>query len=238
MDHVNMHEKQSDLCPTLPMAKYERTSSHNSVRIAANISTNLEPHDYCHLAALSSAFISVMLTSRLPTEASGPPVLYVPASHALFHAQYPAITPAVLETLRTRCAAAWTRAYCCYSHFRVGATLLSAAGSYFDGANIENASLPLGICAERVALFTAIFATRGSDGSGPARFIALALAADCETPVSPCGLCRQSLDMPILMFNKDGHFLVQSLEQLLPFSFGPEALDPRSASRAGESSQI
>ncbi|CCU81117.1 Putatitive cytidine deaminase [Blumeria hordei DH14] len=172
-----------------------------------------------------------MLTSRLPTEASGPPVLYVPASHALFHAQYPAITPAVLETLRTRCAAAWTRAYCCYSHFRVGATLLSAAGSYFDGANIENASLPLGICAERVALFTAIFATRGSDGSGPARFIALALAADCETPRRPLPatdwanlmvVCcwtyslREfcSLDMPILMFNKDGHFLVQSLEQV------------------------
>ncbi|CAD6505730.1 BgTH12-01217 [Blumeria graminis f. sp. triticale] len=238
MHHVNMHERQSDLCPTLSIAKNERASPHHSVRIGAHISTNLEAHDYCPLTALSFPFISVMLTSRLPTEASAPPVLYVPASHALFHAQYPAITPAALEALRTRCAAARSRAYCRYSHFRVGATLLSAAGNYFDGANIENASFPLGICAERVALYTAVFATRGSDGNGPARFIALALAADCETPVSPCGLCRQSLDMPILMFNKDGHFMVQSLEQLLPFSFGPEALDPRSASRAGESSHI
>jgi cytidine deaminase len=77
-------------------------------------------------------------------------------------------------------------AYCPYSHFRVGAALLTDDGRIITGCNIENASYGATLCAERVALAAAIAA-------GIRRFTALVIAAGEQTPAPPCGICRQML---------------------------------------------
>ncbi|KAH7162937.1 cytidine deaminase-like protein [Dactylonectria estremocensis] len=94
------------------------------------------------------------------------------------------LSEAEFSELRTRATAAKATAYCPYSEFRVGATLLAGDGSFISGANVENASYPVGTCAERVALGTAV--TAGHRG-----FRALAVATDISPPASPCGMCRQ-----------------------------------------------
>ncbi|RKF64394.1 Cytidine deaminase [Golovinomyces cichoracearum] len=167
-----------------------------------------------------------------------PPELYKNGfSNDEFHSLYPLITKDLLGALRQRSISAKTHAYCPYSNFRVGATLVTIQGEYFDGANIENAAYPVGICAERTALGTAIFTlSRKNRGDGSCddqsyhgeenknkpedfNFIALAIATDGENPVSPCGMCRQfirefcHLNMPILMFNKSGDFMVLCLAE-------------------------
>lgn len=98
------------------------------------------------------------------------------------------ITAAEFAELQKRATAAKATAYCRYSRFRVGATLLCAddAGDvvYVPGANVENASYPVGTCAERVAFGTAVT-------SGIKTFRAVAVATDISPPASPCGMCRQ-----------------------------------------------
>ncbi|KAK7755285.1 hypothetical protein SLS62_002790 [Diatrype stigma] len=135
------------------------------------------------------------------------------------------LTSAEFKELHERCVAAKATAYCPYSRFRVGATAISVDGFYFNGANVENASYPVGTCAERVALGKA--ATEGYR-----KIKAVAVATDISPPASPCGMCRQfirefaSLKSPIIMFDRDDNFVVARLEELLPMSFGPEALPP------------
>ncbi|KAG4030202.1 hypothetical protein MFRU_013g02210 [Monilinia fructicola] len=136
------------------------------------------------------------------------------------------ITPEQFATLKSRSASAKSTAYCPYSNFRVGATILTHEGVFIDGANVENAAYPVGTCAERVAFGKAVT-------EGHKRFKVVAVATDISPPASPCGMCRQfirefcDLDTPIFMFDKNGDFIVLRLEQLLPLSFGPEALPPR-----------
>lgn len=78
-------------------------------------------------------------------------------------------------------------AYAPYSNFRVGAALLAVDGTLYTGCNVENRSFGLSICAERSAVVQAVSKGRRS-------FVALAIAApDSETPVGPCGACRQVL---------------------------------------------
>jgi cytidine deaminase len=110
-------------------------------------------------------------------------------------------------------------AYCPSSHFRVGAAVL-AGGRVFRGCNIENASLGLTICAERVAIFNAV-------SSGVTKITALAVAcldASESSPINmrtPCGACRQVMaefapaDLPVVI-DRAGDF---SLSQLLPIPF-------------------
>ncbi|PTB64463.1 cytidine deaminase, partial [Trichoderma citrinoviride] len=157
--------------------------------------------------------------------------------------------------LRRRATAAKATAYCRYSRFRVGATLLctlpdNAGGKeqgeeeeeeavvgvvrgegktvYVPGANVENASYPVGTCAERVALGTAVT-------SGIRTFRAIAVATDISPPASPCGMCRQfirefcTMQTPIIMFDKNSDYVVMTVDQLLPMSFGPDALPPAGA---------
>lgn len=77
-------------------------------------------------------------------------------------------------------------AYAPYSKFFVGAAVQTQNGKIYGGANIENASYPCGICAERVALSKAIT-------EGETKFIALAITSSGEDYTYPCGLCRQFL---------------------------------------------
>ncbi|KAF5669213.1 cytidine deaminase [Fusarium heterosporum] len=135
------------------------------------------------------------------------------------------ITQKEFSELRQRATAAKATAYCPYSQFRVGATVLSSEGELTSGANVENASYPVGTCAERVTLGTAV--TSGHRG-----FRAIAVATDIAPPASPCGMCRQfirefcALDTPVIMFDKNEDFVIMKLRQLLPLSFGPDQLPP------------
>ncbi|KAM0802441.1 cytidine deaminase [Usnea florida] len=128
-----------------------------------------------------------------------------------------------VEELKEKAITAKARAYCPYSHFRVGAAILSQDGSVIVGANVENASYPVGTCAERCAVGTAVT-------QGHLSFKAIAVATDISPPASPCGMCRQflrefcPLSTPIFMYDKSGACVLKTLEQLLPMSFGPEDL--------------
>ncbi|KAI0200180.1 cytidine deaminase [Astrocystis sublimbata] len=135
------------------------------------------------------------------------------------------LTEAAFKELHTRSVGAKATAYCPYSQFRVGASLLSADGVYINGANVENAAYPVGTCAERVALGKAVT-------EGHRNIKAVAVATDISPPASPCGMCRQfirefcDLQTPVIMFDKDDNYIVMRIEELLPISFGPEALPP------------
>ncbi|MFH1084653.1 MAG: cytidine deaminase [Chloroflexota bacterium] len=107
-----------------------------------------------------------------------------------------------------------------YSRFLVGAALRGASGRIFTGCNVENASYGLTVCAERVALWSAVAA-------GERHFAALAVAS--ESGVSPCGACRQVLiefaeDLPILVADAAGRAWFTSLKALLPMAFSPASL--------------
>lgn len=106
------------------------------------------------------------------------------------------------------------RAFAPYSHFAVGAALLDSEGTIHAGCNVENISYGLTICAERGAVMTAV-------AHGRREFVALAIVADSDVPLSPCGACRQFLaefapDLPILSANLTGARVELSLAQLLP----------------------
>ncbi len=75
-------------------------------------------------------------------------------------------------------------AYAPYSRYRVGAAALTSNGTVFSGANVENASYGLSICAERVAIFQAA-------ASGHRKVRAVAVVTDSRKPAAPCGACRQ-----------------------------------------------
>lgn len=108
-------------------------------------------------------------------------------------------------------------AYAPYSGFRVAATLESDDGRTFSGVNVENASSPVGICAERVALGTAVSA-------GARSFRRLAVVTSGDRPASPCGMCRQALaefgtDLEVWSEAADGSVRHWSLAELLPEVF-------------------
>jgi cytidine deaminase len=128
---------------------------------------------------------------------------------------------------------------CCapgpYSLFRVGASLLThTSPTPITGANVENAAYPVGTCAERVAMGTAIHSDPGLAKRG---FKALGVATDMDDYCSPCGMCRQflreflALETPVFMFSKGGGFIVRTMGELLPLSFGPDVLPPKEALR-------
>lgn len=124
---------------------------------------------------------------------SSPPILSASSASdvAATCAQH-GLTQTEFGELHRRASEAKATAYCPYSQFRVGATLLvddgaadTAAGvRYVSGANVENASYPVGTCAERVAFGRAVT-------EGLRRFRAVAVCTDVAPPCSPCGMCRQ-----------------------------------------------
>ena len=137
------------------------------------------------------------------------------------------IRPLTLEerdTLLTHAEAARSRAYCPYSHYPVGAALLTADGKIYEGCNIENAAYSPGNCAERTAFFKAVY-------DGERDFRAIAVTGMSDQPSWPCGMCRQVMaefcpsDFLIVTSNKDRSVIVSAtLEQMLPHRFGPESL--------------
>ncbi|XP_033012397.1 cytidine deaminase [Lacerta agilis] len=115
-------------------------------------------------------------------------------------------------------------AYCPYSNYPVGAALLTSDGKIFSGCNIENACYPLGVCAETYGN------PEGSVRKGIQKFRAIAIICNSqETFAVPCGACRQVLrefgkHWEIFLAKADGTHIQKTLEDLLPFSFGPENL--------------
>ena len=129
------------------------------------------------------------------------------------------------EELVQKAIEARTLSYSPYSRFKVGASLLTKDGQVFVGANIENSSYPLCMCAERNALFNAMM-----HGYKKNDFEALAFAADTDGPCSPCGACRQVIselfpsDKPIYMANIKGDIQETNVPELLPFAFSEDDL--------------
>ena len=117
------------------------------------------------------------------------------------------------------------RSYSPYSHYAVGAALLSKSGRIFTGCNIENAAYPVTICAERTAIFKAV-------SEGEMEFEAIAIATE-DGLGYPCGSCRQvmaefSLDMTVLLADREGHITTEaSVIELLPGAFTPNRLIDR-----------
>ena len=115
--------------------------------------------------------------------------------------------------------------YSPYSKFAVGAALLCKDGKVFQGANVENASYPLCMCAERNALYNAMM-----NGYKKSDFVALAIVADTDEPCSPCGACRQVIselfpkESKIYLANLKGALKETDIEELLPFSFSGDDL--------------
>lgn len=113
--------------------------------------------------------------------------------------------------------------YVPYSHFPVGAELLTEDGRVFTGCNVENAAYGSTICAERCAILKAV-----SEGCREG-WTAIAIAGKGGDYCWPCGACRQMLyefapDLRVLAVRGDGQFMEASLRNLLPHGFGPDSL--------------
>lgn len=129
-----------------------------------------------------------------------------------------------IEKLVEAALEARKRAYTPYSHYTVGAALLTVEGEIYQGGNIENASYGATNCAERTAIFKAV-------SEGRRNFLAIAIAGGMEgrEPVDyayPCGICRQVMkefareDFQIIVAKSASEYRVYGLEELLPHGFG------------------
>lgn len=134
------------------------------------------------------------------------------------------------EKLYEKAREARKMAYAPYSHFSVGAALLTSDGEIISGCNIENSAYSPGNCAERTAIFKAV-------SEGKKSFVAIAIigATEGEEPkdgefCAPCGVCRQVMQefcdaKTFRIYVTDGGTIrMYLLEELLPLSFGPENL--------------
>ena len=117
------------------------------------------------------------------------------------------------------------QSYAPYSHFHVGAALLTKSGKVYTGCNIENAAYPATVCAERTAIFKAV-------SEGETQFESIAIVGGINGEVkdycAPCGVCRQVMrefceaEFRIVLTDSTGLIKECTLEELLPLSFGPE----------------
>ncbi len=127
------------------------------------------------------------------------------------------LTPGERDSLIAAATAAREKAAAPYSHFHVGAALLSEDGRVFGGCNVESASFGLTNCAERTAVFKAV-------SEGVRRFRAVAVVTAADEPTSPCGACRQVLwdqcrDIVVVMATTGGAVEETTLATLLPRAF-------------------
>ena len=120
------------------------------------------------------------------------------------------------EKLIQHAIKAQERAVAPYSNYLVGAALLTDSKTVILGCNVESKAYPTTLCAERVAIFSAI-------SQGFNKFTALALITN--DGAFPCGSCRQIIheytpDIPIYIADKSGDFITKNSSELLPFPFG------------------
>ncbi len=132
------------------------------------------------------------------------------------------LSPDQVEQLVAAAEQARERAYAPYSRFRVGAALLCESGDIVRGANVENASFGLCICAERTAVSTAVV-------QGRRDFIGIAIMTGSSPPSTPCGMCRQVLaefcrDLDVVLCNDKGERLRTTLKALFPNNFDARLL--------------
>jgi cytidine deaminase len=122
------------------------------------------------------------------------------------------------EPLRAAALEARRHAHSPYSRFAVGAAVETASGEIIAGANVENRSFGVTLCAERSAFAAAVSA-------GHRRFVGVAIVTATSPPSAPCGLCRETMtefcapEMPILLFNPEGETRWTSLGELFPEPF-------------------
>lgn len=146
--------------------------------------------------------------------------------------------PANDKELLLEATASMNKAYAPYSHFHVGAAIMLENGVILRGNNQENASYPIGLCAERVAIFAA-----GANYPG-VKINALAITANSDLfhvnkPITPCGACRQAIaeyehryqqNIRIIMTGESGKVLVaDSIGNLLPYQFNADDLKIKTA---------
>lgn len=137
------------------------------------------------------------------------------------------------QLLLEKAKEATQNSYAPYSHFSVGAAALLANGEILCGTNQENAAYPSGLCAERTTLFYA------NSRYPEAAVDTLAIAARTEhdfldTPIPPCGACRQVMletesrfkrPMRVLLYGKDSIYEIAKVTDLLPLSFDASAME-------------
>ena len=104
-----------------------------------------------------------------------------------------------------------------FSHYKVGAALVTKSGKVYRGCNVENCTYGLTVCAERVALLTALAA-------GDRGFTAIAVVSQSENPATPCGPCRQLMwefcgDIDVTIANLNGKRIDYKLSELFPHPF-------------------
>jgi cytidine deaminase len=120
------------------------------------------------------------------------------------------------QELMNKAKEAYLQAYAPYSHFFVGAALLTAEGKVFQGCNIENASYGATNCAERTAIFKAV-------SEGERNFSKIAIAAKDGSTAYPCGICLQVMNefMPEVevLLEVDNEIKTFGLKELLPYGF-------------------
>ena len=131
-----------------------------------------------------------------------------------------------LEVLFEAAKAVQAKAYAPYSGFKVGAAIATPEGRVFAGCNVENAAYPVGTCAEAGAISAMLAA-------GESRIAEIVVMGEGDNLVTPCGGCRQRIrefatgDTPIHIAGPEGVRKSFTLEELLPFSFGPHNLSAR-----------
>jgi cytidine deaminase len=123
------------------------------------------------------------------------------------------------DALVEKAQGAYAKAYAPYSKFRVGAALRTAAGTVVTGCNVEDATMNLGVCAERAAIICGIIA------DGPEMKIdTMAVASEQDGACSPCGNCRQlfsefATDESRMIFHDGSGYTAFRLEEILPHTF-------------------
>ena len=127
------------------------------------------------------------------------------------------------ETLIQEAKQARMKAYTPYSHFKVGAAVLTKSGKVFKGGNIENVSYGATVCAERVAIWKAV-------SEGEKEFEAIAVIGPGTSEGYPCAQCRQvmvefGLDWLVISGDAQGNYMGEmTVRELVPFAFTPDAL--------------
>ncbi len=133
------------------------------------------------------------------------------------------ITADVISRLHREAKTAQRRAYAPYSEFPVGVAIYTDAGKIVTGCNVENASFPLSVCAERNAIAACV-----AEGAGMP--IACVVVGPVPQPLTPCGACRQVLaefnrEMLVICFSDNDDRADFYVKDLLPHAFSGEALD-------------